>query len=146
MALDSMIVKLDNGLLVLKINSVVLLSFTVRQVDGMMILYCNKCRLNCCTHHFFSVYNIFLEIFFYRFKRWQISYSEYWGICKHIIYGVNHFPHTAQKLVKRVWTIPSNTVREFSFANRTLFWFNQKHEYCGKLVYSFWLTFMLFII
>lgn len=65
-----MIVKLDDGLLVLKINSVVLVSLTiVRHVNGMLILYCNKCRLNCCTHHFVSFYQfIFLNIFFIDLK------------------------------------------------------------------------------
>lgn len=66
MELDSMIVKLDNGLLVLKINSVVLVFLTtVRHVNGMLIPYCNKCRLNCCTHRFFSYYQFFFCNFFF---------------------------------------------------------------------------------
>lgn len=63
-----MIVKLDDGLLVLKVNSVVLVSLTtVRHVDDMLIMYCNKCRLNCCTHHLFmiSFSHFFKNIFFF---------------------------------------------------------------------------------
>lgn len=57
MELDLMIVKLDNGLLVLKINLVVLVFLIiVRYVNGMLILYCNKCCLNCCIYCFFSFY------------------------------------------------------------------------------------------
>lgn len=146
-----MIFKLDNGLLVLKINSVVLVSLTiVRDVNGMLILYCNKCRLNCCTHRFFSFYQSFyLKYLFYRFKGWQIRYSEYWGICKHIIYGVNHFPNNAHT---NMWKGSGPFLQILCGNYRSLIGHcfdlikNMSIVSTIKLVYSFWVTFMIFIM